>query len=366
MIRWLVAGLLLSACHQPGPPPARPPRSPNVGATTDAAHGVRKHANARPPGRDSHAELAELAITPARPAAAVVAATFPPKAELLTHAGAQRTLVIQPTGLELWSNTPPQKIATLLDTEARDISFSPAGDMAAAAVCTNNNVMDCTIWFFSSADGSVVRTVAVPILDNAQFSATGHYYLYSNQTGLYVLNMATAAVAAHRENGDATHLSAYGGLEDGIEGNASAGWPGVVRVLDDRLVRSSQGLVELTDLLTGKVLARHLYKGVGPFAHLLLDQQDLMLTFDAAHKALFIWHYPPVGQPHQRRAVPPKKIALYKLITEVCNDCQLSTSSRGSSIIVLESNATNVAIVIDLATGTATRSVAMRGKTKGS
>jgi len=200
----------------------------------------------------------------------------------------------------------------------------------------------------------VVRTMSVPLLDNAQFSETGRYYLYANQNGLYVVNMATGAVAAHRENGDATSVSAFGGLEFGLEGNASAGWPGVVRVIEDRLVRTSQGLVELTDLITGKVLARHLYRGVGPFAHLLLDQQDTVLTFDAANKALFVWHYPQLGKPFPRRAMPPKKISLRNVIRELCNDCQLAADSGGRRIL-LESSDEDFAILIELATGKATR-----------
>ena len=206
---------------------------------------------------------AAMAVRDAAAPAPIASTTFPPDAAVITSVSAQRSLVVQKTGLELWSNDPPQKITTLLGVEARDISFSPAGDVAVAAVCTNAGTMDCTFTFFHAVDGGVMRTLQVPILDNAQFSETGRYFLYSNQHGLYVVPMATGVVAAHRENGDATSVSAFGGLEDGIEGNASAGWPGIVRVLDDRLVRSSQGLVELTDLITGNVQARHLYKGAG-------------------------------------------------------------------------------------------------------
>jgi hypothetical protein len=344
MKRWIVAALLLSACHQPVP--VRPARAPTSGSP-DAALTT-----SNPSTPDSDAGPA-VAVQDAA-AAPLATPSFPPDAAVITSVSTQRSLVVQKTGLELWSNDPPQKITTLLGVEARDISFSPAGDVAVAAVCTNAGTMDCTFNFFRAADGSVMRTLLVPILDNAQFSETGRYFLYSNQHGLYVVQMATGVVAAHRENGDATSVSAFGGLEDGIEGNASAGWPGIVRVLDDRLVRSSQGLVEVTDLVSRKVLTKQLYKGAGPFAHLLLDDKDTVLTFDAAAKALFVWRYPSLGVAAPRRPVPPKKILLRNVITDVCNDCQLAKAKSGDSI-VLESSDEDFSIEINLATGATKR-----------
>ena len=349
MMRWLVVGLLLSACHQPGP--VRPALVSPGEVETDAA----------PAASDKDQPAGTTAAVDKNPVTMpIVAPAFPADAVVVTNDNVQRTLVIQKTGLELWSNEPPKKITTLLKTEARDISFSPAGDVVAAAVCKSAGTMDCTFTFFRTTDGGVVRTMLVPILDNAQFSKTGSYFLYSNQHGLYVVNMATGTVAAHRENGDATSVSAFGGLENGLEGNASAGWPGVVRVLDDRLVRSSQGLVELTDLITGKVVARHLYKGAGPFAHLLLDEQDTVLTFDAASKALFVWRYPMLGLEASRRPRIPKKISLRGVLTKICNDCQLAKSAGNKSAlsasVLLESSDDDFAITIDLTTGKATRS----------
>ena len=352
-MRWIVAGLLLSACHQPTP--ARPVRTPEVGAVADAALGASLQVMPSNPALDAGPAPA-IKAAPAAVSEAVP--LIPPVTTVMTHAGAQRTLEIKTAGLELWASSPVRKIKTLLDAAPRDVSFSPAGDMVAAAVCTNAGTMDCTITFFSAVDGSVVRKLLVPLLDNAQFSATGRYFLYSNQYGLYVINTATGALAAHRENGDATSVSAFGGLEDGIEGNASAGWPGVVRVVEDRLVRSSQGLVELTDLTTGKVQTRQLYKSVGPFAHLLLEQQNTMLTFDAANKVLFVWRYPSVGKPVPRRAVSAKKISLRNVLTEICNDCQLSADSGGARIL-LESSDEDFAILVDLTTGKATRTEVM-------
>ena len=346
-MRSIVAVLALSACHQPAA--VRPARSPNAAASADAALATNT------PSKPDRGAVVQDAAVPGP----VEEPTFPANAEVITNVSAQRSLVVQKTGLELWSNNPPRLITTLLSVEARDISFSPANDVAVAAVCTNASTMDCTFTFFRTSDGSVMRTLLVPILDNAQFSETGRYFLYSNQHGLYLLSMATGAVVAHRENGDATSVSAFGGLEDGIEGNASAGWPGIVRVLDDRLVRSSQGLVEVTDLISRNVVARQLYKGAGPYAHLLLDDKYTVVTFDAASKTLFVWRYPSVGIAAPRRPVPPKKISLRNVITDVCNDCQLAVSRSGvsadSTSLVLESSDEDFSIEINLATGVAKR-----------
>ncbi len=344
--------LALSACHQPVP--ARPARSPNSSGSDVALaknNSSKTFSDAAGGTAVQDANVLEAAGDP----------TFPANAEVISSVSAQRSLVVQKTGLELWSNNPPKMITTLLSVEARDISFSPAGDVAVAAVCTNASTMDCTFTFFRTSDGSVMRTLLVPILDNAQFSETGRYFLYSNQHGLYVIQMATGMVAAHRENGDATSVSAFGGLEDGIEGNASAGWPGIVRVLDDRLVRSVQGLVEVTDLISRKVVARQLYKGAGPYAHLLLADSDTVVTFDAASKALFVWRYPSVGIAVPRRPEAPKKISLRNVISDVCNDCQLAVSRSAVGKVgnvVLESSDEDFFIEINLATGVATRTVA--------